>query len=482
MPKGKVITVRDKGGKLAKQIPTPKSTIKLIENTKIQSFTERDFAAFLEERNQKQAENVQEIEIYTPHEKQRLIAEDAHRYKVACVGRQFGKTEMALCELIFHALEKENGVYWYIAPYFAQAKDIAWSRLHEKLSLLPEKMYRTNESELSVTFLQTGSIIKLMGAENPDRLRGAVLDGIVCDEFAFWTKGDAFPKVIRLALAKKQGFSWFISTPNGYNFFYDLFCLESVDPSQWKSFHYTSYDNPYLPTEEIEAIKKTSSALVFAQEVLAEFNKPEGAIWADFARSIHVIPKYRPTNKNPIFASIDFGFAIDHPTCLLLHEIGDDGIVRTFDGFLQEGKDPSQIVEMVSSYTKGLIINAVYCDSARPDLIAMLRKANFPAKKSDKDVELGISKVAEYMRVDPITNKPRWQICGHMQEITSQIESYRWQQVRSGDGHYKSVPVKDKDDAPDALRYFLYTHYKPERNEREQINRILNARLNEAFY
>lgn len=442
--------------------------------------SEKDILDFIAEREADQASVVINVDIYTPHPKQRIIAEDPHRYKVACVGRQFGKTEMAIGELILAALETGNGVFWYIAPYFAQAKDIAWARLIEKLQLLPDGMYRTNESELTVRFPNTGSIIKLMGAENPDRLRGAVLDGIVCDEFAFWTKGDAFPKVIRLALAKKKGFAIFISTPNGYNFFYDLYCIEATS-DEWKSFHYTTYDNPFVENVEIENIKATSTWLTFQQEVLAEFNKPEGAIWTEFSRVHHVIPKYRPDNRNPIYASIDFGFAIGHPTCLLLHEICPNDIIKTFDGFLQEGKDPNQVVGMVETYTKGLTISSIYCDSARPDLIELLRKANFPVKKSDKDVELGIAKVAQYMRINKLTGEPGWQICGHLTQEIAQIESYRWQQVRSADGKYQSVPVKDEDDAPDALRYFLYTVSKPQKDYQEHAKRIISRLQNADF-
>jgi hypothetical protein len=349
----------------------------------------------------------------------------------------------------------------------------------EKVSLLPRAAYKMNESELTVSF-SNGAILKLMGAENPDRLRGAVLDGIVCDEFAFWTQGSAFPKVIRLALAKKGGFSWFISTPNGYNFFYDLFCLENISPDEWKSFHYTSYDNPHLPEEEIENIKKTSSSLVFSQEVMAEFNKPEGAIWPNFSRKLHVITKYRPDNSNPIYASIDFGFAIGHPTSFLLHETHHRGIT-TFDGFLEENLDPNQVVNKVLSFTKGLTLYQLYCDSARPDLIELLKKAGLPATKASKDVELGIAKVDEYLKVDPLTDLPRWNICGHLSKEIAQIESYRWQQVRTGEGKYKSVPVKEDDDAADALRYFLYTHNLPNSDTRDQQRRILRQKLQESW-
>ncbi len=430
--------------------------------------------------NIQQATETKEVIIYTPHTCQRAIAEDPHRFKVACVGRQFGKTEMALSELIMNAIEKPGSNWWYIAPYFAQAKDIAWSRLLEKLTLLPDHMYKTNGSDLSVTFYNN-AFIKLMGAEDPDRLRGNVLDGIVADEYAFWKNGSTFIKAIRAALEIKKGGCTFISTPNGYNFFYDLFCNENLD-DEWKSFHYTSYDNPYLTKDGLDRIKLTTPALTFAQEYMAEFNKPEGAIWGEFSRDLHVIPKYRANNESPIYASLDFGFAIGHPTAFMLHEMSPDGTIRTFDGFLQTGKDPNQIVGMIDAYTKGLTISRIYCDSARPDLIEMLKKASFPATAADKDVELGIAKVAEYLRIDPISNKPRWQICGHLKDMIAQIESYRWQEVRADDGKFKNRPLKEDDDAADALRYFLYTFSKPNQNYNQEVRQLMHQKMNEDFY
>ena len=50
---------------------------------------------------------------------------------------------------------------------------------------------------------------------------------------------------------------------------------------EWKSFHFTSYDNPFLPSDEIIKMKETYPGDRFAQECLGEFKKKEGLVYKD---------------------------------------------------------------------------------------------------------------------------------------------------------------------------------------------------------
>jgi hypothetical protein len=62
----------------------------------------------------------------------------------------------------------------------------------------------------------------------------------------------------------------FISSPKGFNHFYDLYNLEAKD-KDYKSFHFTSYDNPFIPRDEIDKASKELTEDRFAQEYLADF-------------------------------------------------------------------------------------------------------------------------------------------------------------------------------------------------------------------
>ena len=66
----------------------------------------------------------------------------------------------------------------YVAPYFAQAKDVAWTYLKRFTEPVPGAV--PHEAELRVDF-PNGGRVRLYGADNYNRMRGIYLDGVVLD-------------------------------------------------------------------------------------------------------------------------------------------------------------------------------------------------------------------------------------------------------------------------------------------------------------
>lgn len=391
------------------------------------------------------------------------VFKDKSKYKVLRCGRRAGKTFLSVVILIYRAME-ERGNYWLVAPFYRQAKEIAWEMIND---LLPKEAIESkNETDLSIK-LHNGSRIKLKGANNPDSLRGVGLDGVILDEYAK-TRPYVWEEIIRPMLLDRNGWAIFISTPYGYNHFYDLW-EDVTGKKNWNRWHFTSYDNPYIDREEINRAKEEMSDIKFQQEIMAEFTKKLGAIWPVFDRRYHVVKRREPKKDSVIYSSLDFGFAVGHPTCFLLHEADNQGNVYTFDGFMEEGLDPNQIVEQIKTKIGGLPLRGNYADSSRPDLIKILNDNNIPTAKAVKDVEVGIAKVGEYMNINPLTNKPRWTISEHLSEMIKQIENYEWLDVRGDDGKFRQVPKKENDDCPDALRYFIATYIKPRKKKPKPI-------------
>lgn len=365
-------------------------------------------------------------------------------------GRRAGKTYLALTTILKAAVDKP-GEYWFISPTYRQSKEIAWKLLFK---LLPQGAAKSiNETELACHLIN-GSTIKLKGADNEDSLRGVGLNGVVLDEYAFM-KANVWEEIVRPMLFDTGGWAMFISTPKGYNHFWELW--EQATRDQWARFHFTTYDNPHIKPEEVEESRHTMSELRFGQEILAEFTKFEGAIWSNFTRDYHIIPRREPKSEATIYGSIDFGFAKGHPTAVLWHEVMSEE-VHTFHGFTEEGLNIDKIDEYMRAQTNGLTVSGIFPDTARPDLIEELRMRGWPILETIKDVEVGISKVDEYMQINPLTGKPRWTIADHLVAATRQIENYEWMEVRGEDGKYKQVPRKENDDNCDALRYFLASY------------------------
>jgi phage terminase large subunit-like protein len=99
------------------------------------------------------------------------------RWAVVVMHRRAGKTVMAINHLLRDAIlcTKNNPWFFYIAPTYRQAKQIAFDYLKTFAGKIP--MVRFHETELRCD-LPNGARIQLLGSENPARLRGIYCDGV----------------------------------------------------------------------------------------------------------------------------------------------------------------------------------------------------------------------------------------------------------------------------------------------------------------
>lgn len=216
------------------------------------------------------------------------------RFGCVVAHRRAGKTVAAIMDLIDSALrcDKPDGRYAYVAPYYAQAKDVVWAYVKKYTGAIPGAS--ANESELRVD-LPSGARVRLYGADNYDRMRGLYLDGVVLDEYADQPP-QAWREVIRPALADRQGWALFIGTPKGRNAFHDIY-QEAVASDDWFAIKLKASETGLIPHEELDALKRQMSANEYRREFECDFDAAvEGAYFAeaiDQARSekrIGVVP------------------------------------------------------------------------------------------------------------------------------------------------------------------------------------------------
>ena len=193
------------------------------------------------------------------------------RFLVLVLHRRAGKTELALKKLCNAALKNTLDLphYAYVAPLLKQAKTIAWARLKQMVAPFGPHV-EINESELIVKFRPNGAVIRVLGADNPDSLRGVRLDGAVIDEVA-QVKPEVWEEIIRPALSDRRGWAWFLGTPKGINLFSALY-FGAEDWEDWASARYTVYDTDALPADEVEQLRLEMSEQAFAREFLCDFS------------------------------------------------------------------------------------------------------------------------------------------------------------------------------------------------------------------
>ena len=208
---------------------------------------------------------------------QQEVWNDDHRFKVVAAGRRTGKSRLAAYLLIVNALQADKGHVFYVAPTQGQARDIMWQTLLEVGHPVIQGSHINN---LQIK-LVNGSTITLKGADRPETMRGVSLKFLVMDEYADM-KPEVWEQILRPALADQKGAALFIGTPMGRNHFYDLYQhgLRGDDPT-FKSFHFTSFDNPLLDPNEIEAAKKSMSSFSFRQEFMASFEAAGGELFKE---------------------------------------------------------------------------------------------------------------------------------------------------------------------------------------------------------
>lgn len=196
----------------------------------------------------------------------------ASRFACIVAHRRAGKTVACINELIKAAVtcDKPEGRFAYIAPLFNQAKDVAWTYL--KRYSEPVRIAEPNETELRVDVMskhRTGSRIRLYGADNPDRLRGIYLDGVVLDEYADMDP-TIWGEVIRPLLTDRQGWATFIGTPKGRNQFHEIHERARSDPD-WTAIMLRASETGLVSLGELDAARKDMTPEQYAQEFECSF-------------------------------------------------------------------------------------------------------------------------------------------------------------------------------------------------------------------
>lgn len=215
---------------------------------------------------------------------QQEVWSDPSRFKVIAAGRRCGKSRYAACRLLVEALQANKGHVFYVAETQGQARDVMWGMLLEIGAPVITKAHINN---LQFT-LVNGATISLKGSDRPDTMRGVSLAFVVLDEYGTM-KPEVWEEVLRPALADQKGDAVFIGTPRGRNHFWDLYsgAKSGEFGDDWKAWHLTSFDNPMLDPEEINAARATMGSFAFRQEFEASFEAKESQLfkeeWLKFA-------------------------------------------------------------------------------------------------------------------------------------------------------------------------------------------------------
>jgi len=246
---------------------------------------------------------------YRPREVFLPLHQRQKRWACVVAHRRAGKTVALVNDLIIGALECQlrEPKLAFVAPTYTQAQRIAWDYL--KIYSEPYLEKKPNETELSVQLIGKRRIY-LVGADNPDSLRGIYLDGAVLDEFAF-AKPSVWTKIILPALSDRGGWGVISSTPNGPNEFKSIYD-HSVTSPDWLSLFLPVSVTGLIAPDELANLRASMTEEEYAQEFECSFQSAlRGSIfgkWISAARDEGRIGSFE-YDGSPTNAYFDLGYS-----------------------------------------------------------------------------------------------------------------------------------------------------------------------------
>jgi phage FluMu gp28-like protein len=262
---------------------------------------------------------------FNPYPKQQevlaSILDSEARHHVLVSSRQVGKTLLGLNLLLYYAINYPDSYNVLVSPVFAQSKK-TFEDLVKAAGVKNPIVASTNSSDLIMRF-RNGSLIRMVSGESDQNLRGFTVSGIlVVDEAAFLPE-HLWNYVLRpttIIMGKKV---LFISTPNGPNWFKDIYDY-GIDPvfKDWISYRITSYDNPYLDKEILEMARLTLPEKAYQQEYLGVFVEGGGSVFEFGECALLPHLQFSPKPGVKYYAGLDLALSGDFTVLTVLDDEG----------------------------------------------------------------------------------------------------------------------------------------------------------------
>jgi hypothetical protein len=261
-----------------------------------------------------------------------LFVDKVCRYSVVTASRGFGKSYLAASaaliavqELMELPEDVPNKNVALIAPTYSQAVDIYYPLIAWQMGM---EDYADKASKAAGTFWFPNNVqLKLWSYEASQRMRGTGQYFVVADEVTSWHGAgmnlkESWESIIQPCVTTRwsrqnaskynanAGRALIISTPSGYDYFHEMYNRQEYDPD-WKSYHYTYKDSPFLDEEEIERVKRTLDPLKFAREYTASFEDSGNNVFYTFNRKEHIdsnLPYFE--HGEDVHVAIDFNVGI----------------------------------------------------------------------------------------------------------------------------------------------------------------------------
>ena len=420
---------------------------------------------------------------YKPHAGQRKLhfpeKPDASYFVNIC-GRRYGKTTAAFREAEFYAAQPNKKI-WLVGLSYKKSRLMFREIWKDMVAGKANDIDRASEKEQYIKF-KWGTTVEGMSCENPDSLVGEGVDLLIIDEAAKMPRR-IWDMYLSPTLVDRKGKAIFITTPEGFNWIYDLYLLGQTD-DQWYSQQSPSWENEYAFPEGqndsfIQERKRNMSKELFEQEFAAKFTSMEGRVYPfDRNKDMGDVPFQQ---NLPTYCSMDFGFRM--PSVLWFQTYKQDGNwhINIIDEIIHERNIPTdKLAEMIKK--KNYPVMTYYGDpagsfvqgqSGMGDIHILRRHGIFVEYRMDRlsrDIQAGVSYCRGFF--ENADGLRRIKVDKKCVGIAEDFEGYRFPEAVEG----KSIsnnPIKDGyyEHGCDAFRYFILNRFPIRSNFIGRISR-----------
>jgi len=202
---------------------------------------------------------------------------------VAVFHRRAGK-DITCFNIMVTQSFKRKGVYYYFFPTYKQGKKVIWEGITgegQKIidTFAPEKLFTRDNSELKLTNKVNGSIIRIVGTDDFDSIRGTNPVGTVWSEYSF--QNPQAWATMRPILDENGGWAIFNYTPNGENHGKTLYD-NALDRENWYCEKLTVLNSGIYKPEQLADILREciddygeiQGTAIYEREYLCSFSAP----------------------------------------------------------------------------------------------------------------------------------------------------------------------------------------------------------------
>jgi hypothetical protein len=452
---------------------------------------------------------------YAPHKAQRLVHSSSARHRVVAAGRRVGKSEIGAAELDVEAIRtkfclsflEDKGMrreFWIVGPEYTDSEK-EFRKHYNALKALdapfdkPGTYYDPHSGDMQLSMFAGKYLVIGKSAKHPERLVGEGLSGVIMAEAAK-QKERTWTKYIRSTLADYQGWSLHTSTPEGRNWFYDLYTRgQDVHDDSWGSWRFGSWRNPHvyplgatpqglamlrhaidnrIPISkrlredskvdpEIIDLMLDLSEETFNQEIAATFTDFAGRVFKAWDEDVHITDQ-EPSGRGQFWAAVDYGFT-DPFVWLLIWEDWEGNII-VVDELYETGLSIDDAARMVRDHNLDLNVQQFFPDPASPsDTLALERHLKIRANRdTGGELNIRLRYIREALKdinthlpeTDPLRH-PRLLVHRRCQNLIREMGTYRYPDTvsESATTKRKDVPLHANSHSPEALGRFFRGRY-----------------------